>query len=66
MNRSVKSIERNIEKRYILTYSIEKSFSIDPLTTDNAIYRDSLILSTFPNLEKFGMNATWWFFINFK
>ena len=58
MNRSVKSIERNIEKRYILTYSIEKSFSIDPLTTDNAIYRDSLILSTFPNLEKFGMNAT--------
>ena len=57
MNCSVKSIERNIEKRYILTYSIEKSFSIDPLTTDNAIYRDSLILSTFPNLEKFGMNA---------
>ena len=39
-----KSIEKNIEKRQILTYSIEKSSLIDPLTTYNAIYRDSFNL----------------------
>ena len=39
-----KSIEKNIEKKEILTRSIEKSFVIDPLTTNNAIYRDSLTL----------------------
>ena len=37
---------KNIEKRQILTQSIEKSFLIDPLTTNNAIYRDSLTLSS--------------------
>ena len=37
-----KSIEKNIEKREILTQSIEKSFLIDPLTTNDAIYRESL------------------------
>ena len=31
------SFEKNIEKRYLLTQSIEKSFLIDPLTTINAI-----------------------------
>ena len=30
----------------ILTQSIERSFLIDPLTTINAIYRDSLIFIT--------------------
>ena len=29
----------------MLIQSIEKSFLIDPLTTNNGIYRDSLILS---------------------
>ena len=33
----------------VLTRSIEKNFLIDPLTTNNAIYRDSLVL----NFEKF-------------
>ena len=42
----VKYIGKNIEKKQILTQSIEKSFLIDPLTTNNAIYHDSLILST--------------------
>ena len=37
-----KSIEKNIDKKLILTQSIEKSFLIDPLNTNNAIYRDSL------------------------
>ena len=39
-----KSIEKNIEKRYILTLSIEKSLLIDLLTRNNVIYRHSLIL----------------------
>ena len=37
-----KVIKRNIEKRQILTKSFEKRFLIDPLTTNNAIYHDSL------------------------
>ena len=37
-----KVIKRNIEKRQILTKLFEKRFSIDPLTTNNAIYHDSL------------------------
>ena len=37
-----KSIEKNVEKRKVMTQPIEGSFLIDPLTTDNAIYRDSL------------------------
>ena len=31
------SIEKNIEKRYIFTQSVEKSFLIDLLTTNNVI-----------------------------
>ena len=31
-------------EKSILTQSIEKSFLMDPLTTNNAIYHDSLIL----------------------
>ena len=41
-----KSIEKGIEKRYILTQSIKKSFLIDPLTTNNAIYCYLLVLTT--------------------
>ena len=41
----VRSIEKNTKKRSILTQSIEKSFLINPLITNNAIYRDSLTLS---------------------
>ena len=41
-----KSVEKNIEKRYILTLSIEKSLLIDLLTRNNVIYRHSLILKT--------------------
>ena len=36
---------KNIEKRSILTQSINKSFLIDTLTTNNAIYRYSLTLT---------------------
>ena len=39
-----KSIEKNIEKRLILRQSIAKSFLIDPLTTNNAVYLGSLTL----------------------
>ena len=39
-----KSVEKNIEKRLILTQSIEISFLIDPLNTNNAIHSDSLTL----------------------
>ena len=39
-----KAIEKNTEKRQILAQSIEKSFLVDPLNTNNAIYRDSLTL----------------------
>ena len=39
-----KSIEKNIEKRRILTQSIEKSFLIDPLNTNNAVYNNLLTL----------------------
>ena len=38
-----KSIEKILKK--ILTQSIEKSFLIDPLNTNNAIYHDSLTLT---------------------
>ena len=38
------SIEKNIEKKINID-TIEKSFLIDPLTANNAIYRESLILS---------------------
>ena len=42
------SIEQNllkiIDERQILTPSVEKSFLIDPLTINNAIYTDSLTL----------------------
>ena len=41
----VRSIEKNTKKRSTLTQSIEKSFLIDPLITNNAIYRDSLTLN---------------------
>ena len=41
----VKLIEKNIEKSYILTQSIDKIFLIDPLSTNNARNRDSLTLS---------------------
>ena len=40
----VKYIGKHIEKKQILTQSIEKSFLIDPLTTNNAIYIVPLIL----------------------
>ena len=39
-----KSVEKNIEKRLILTQSIEISFLIDPLSINNAIHSDSLTL----------------------
>ena len=39
-----KSIKINIEKRFILTQSIEKDVLIDLLTTNNAIDRDLLTL----------------------
>ena len=39
-----KTIEIYIGKKQILTKSIKKSFLIDPLTTNNVIYRDSLTL----------------------
>ena len=42
-----KSIEKDIKERQILTQSIEKSFLIDPATTNNTIYRDSLTLRIF-------------------
>ena len=35
-------LKKIIEERQILTQSIVKSFLIDRLTTNNAIYRDSL------------------------
>lgn len=40
-----KILRKNTEERQILTLSIEKSFWTVPLTTNNATYRDSLILS---------------------
>ena len=40
-----RAIEKNIEIRLILTKSIEESFVINPLITNNAIYRDSLTLN---------------------
>ena len=33
-----------------ITQSIERSFLLDPLTENNAIYRDSLILKSFGNI----------------
>ena len=36
-----KSIEKNTEKRRILTKTVGKSFLIDPLTTNNAIYPEN-------------------------
>ena len=39
-----KSTEQYIEKRSILSQSIEKSFLIDPLPASNALYRDSFTL----------------------
>ena len=39
-----KSIEENIEERLILPLSIKKSFLMNPLTANSAIYRDSFIL----------------------
>ena len=41
---SVKYIEKSIAKRSILTQSIQKSFLIDPLSTNNAVYRDLLTI----------------------
>ena len=41
----LKNLLKNIEKRQILTQSIKKSFLVDPLTTNNAIYRDLSTLS---------------------
>ena len=43
--RWVKSTEKILRKQKILLQSIEKSFLIDPLNTNNAIYRDSLTLT---------------------
>ena len=46
--RLAKSIEKkifSIEKKQILTQSVEKSVLIDPLTTNNAMYRDLLTFS---------------------
>lgn len=37
-------LKKNIATRYILTQTIEKSFLIDPLNTNNAICCDSLNL----------------------
>ena len=37
-------LKKNIEKRRILTQSIEKSFLIDPLNTNNAVYNNLLTL----------------------
>ena len=53
-----KSIEKYIEKRQILTQSIEKDFLIDPPNKNNAIYRDSLILkfSLFVFMSNFSFN----------
>ena len=50
---SAKSIEKNVEKRWIVTYQVIKNFLIHPLTTNNAIYRDSLFLKAF-------LNYFWW------
>ena len=41
----VKATENNIEKRKVLKKSIEKILLIDPLTTNNVKYHDSLVLS---------------------
>ena len=41
----VKSTEKILRKQKILLQSIEKSFLIDPLNTNNPIYRDSLTLT---------------------
>ena len=38
------STEKNIEKKQILTQLTEKSFLINPITTNNATYCDSLTL----------------------
>ena len=35
---------KNLSTDHLMTQSIEKNFVIDPLTTNYAIYRDSLIL----------------------
>ena len=39
-----KSIEKILRKINIDTINLDKSFFIDPLNTNNAIYRDSLTL----------------------
>ena len=50
-----KSIEKSIEKRPIFTQLIDKSFLIDPPTTNNAIYRDSLTL-----IKNSPYKTVWW------
>ena len=57
----VKSIEKNtvLKKKKKLTQSIEKSFLIDPLNTNNAIYHDPLTLMIIYDLKEYEKNLVY-------